>query len=138
MITISASFQPNDANAELIAQVIKLLASLDTGHLPASTSGEIQGEGGMVVTKGKVAKTRKARVYTDEQKAAFRARMIAAREAKKAAGGSTPTEPEKVETKSVEPVKVHGSKKLVKATSSAKVSVLPRTGQKVGAKPAAQ
>ena len=134
MITISASFQPTDTNAELIAQVVKMLSKLDSGHVTASTGEDIQGEGGMVVTKGKAAKTRKVRVYTDEQKAAFRARMIAAREAK-AKGTDKPVEHLKTDVKPVEPAKVHGSKKLLKPS---KVSMMPRTGQKVGAKPAAQ
>jgi|WetSurMetagenome_2_1015567.scaffolds.fasta_scaffold903161_1 hypothetical protein len=134
MITISASFQPTDANAELIAQVIKMLSKLDSGHVPASTGEEIKGDGGIVVTKGKVAKARKVRVYTDEQKAAFRARMIAAREAK-AKATDKPVEPAKDDVKPVEPAKVHGSKKLIKAN---KVSTMPRSGQKVAAKPAAQ
>ena len=134
MITISASFKPNEASAEVIAEVVRLLSKLDAGHVSASTGEEINGEGGVVVTKAKEAKPRKVRVYTDEQKAAFRARMIAAREAK-AKATDKPVEPAKDDVKPVEPAKVHGSKKLLKPS---KVSMMPRTGQKVGAKPAAQ
>ena len=133
MITLTVSFKPSGSSAEAIAQLVKLLAELENSATiePNSESGSSS-----VETEVKSAKSRKVRVYTDEQKAAFRARMVAAREAKKGTDQSTPTAPvKKVETQPVEPVKNHGSKKLVKSN---KVSMLPRTGQKVGAKPAAQ
>jgi len=130
MITVTVSFKPNGSSAAVIAQVVKLLAELENS---ATTDPNLETGASPVEPEVKSAKPRKVRVYTDEQKAAFRARMVAAREAKGNASGSKPVEPvKKDKTQPVEPVKIHGSKKLVK------VSMMPRTGQKVGAKPAAQ
>jgi hypothetical protein len=117
MFTITVSFKPNGSNAEAITQVIKLLAELENS---VTTEPNSDPTAKPVETEAKSTKPRKVRVYTDEQKAAFRARMVAAREAKEATK-ATP----------VEPVKIAGTKKLIKPP-------MLRTGQKVKASPAAQ
>ncbi len=116
MFTITVSFKPNGSNTEVIAQVIKLLAELEISTAEPNSDPVAN----PVQTEVKSTKPRKIRVYTDEQKAAFRARMVAAREAKEAAK-ATP----------VEPAKISGTKKLIKPP-------MLRTGHKVKASPAAQ
>ena len=117
MITVTVSFKPSESSAEVIAQMVKLLAELENSATTEPNSDPVANP---VQTEVKSTKPRKVRVYTDEQKAAFRARMVAAREAKEAAK-ATP----------VEPVKIAGTKKLIKPP-------MLRTGQKVKASPAAQ
>src|SRR5690242_14051658 len=92
MFTITVSFKPNGSNTEAIAQLIKLLAELENSGTtePNSESGA-----SLVGTEVKSTKPRKTRVYTDEQKAAFRARMVAARAAKANPTGSEPVKPAK-------------------------------------------
>jgi hypothetical protein len=131
MFTITVSFKPTGSNTEAIAELIRLLAELEN-----SGTTELNPEPGenSVETVVKSTKPRKVRVYTDEQKAAFRARMVAAREAKANATGSKPVEPN--------PVKAEGSKKPSQSNQvaklSTKVSTMPRTGRKMVAKAAAQ
>ena len=117
MITVTVSFKPSDSSAEVIAQMVKLLAELENSVTTEPNSDPVANP---VQTEVKSTKPRKVRVYTDEQKAAFRARMVAAREAKENAK-ATP----------IEPVKIAGSKKLIKPP-------MLRTGHKVKSSPAAQ
>jgi hypothetical protein len=117
MITVTVSFKPSESSAEVIAQMVKLLAELENSVTTEPKSDPVVSP---VEAEVKATKPRKVRVYTDEQKAAFRARMVAAREAKETA-----------KAKPVEPVKIAGSKKLIKPP-------MPRTGHKVKASPAAQ
>ncbi|HSG42429.1 MAG TPA: hypothetical protein VLA72_04670, partial [Anaerolineales bacterium] len=124
MITLTVSFNPNDANAEIFAQVVRLLAGIESGQSSATISND---ESNTAETK-KVKKPRKKRVYTDKQKAEFRAQMVAGREEKEAARKATEEETE-------ESKKVNGSTKLSIPESKAPT---PRTGKKVEAKPAAQ
>jgi len=124
MITLTVSFNPSKSNAEAIAEAIKLLAGIDAGYPSVPSIETIQGNG---VNVKAAKKPRKVRVYTEEEKAAFRARMVAAREAKQVAKDA--------ESKPVEKPKVAGSKAK---TSSKKVSTMPRNGQKVQAKPPAE
>src|SRR5688500_1406742 len=101
MFTITVRFKPHGSNAEVIAQVIRLLAELESS---VTTEPKSDPTANPVETEVKSTKPRKVRVYTDEQKAAFRARMVAAREAKEAA-----------KAKPVELLKVTRSKKSIKA-----------------------
>jgi hypothetical protein len=115
MTKITVSFEFEGSNAELIAQIANLL------HEPVAVE--------------KVAKVRKTRIMTDEQKAAFRARMIAGRSAKALAENSKAvTKPEP----KVEPVVISAPvKPVAKPKQVTKVPML-RTGRKVKARPSAQ
>lgn len=107
-----------------VAQITKLLSGLEN-PMAAVTN----------VEPVKVVKPRKIRVLTDEQKAAFRARMIAGREAKAIANGSKPVS--KPEPK-VEPVVASAPvKPVAKPKLLTKVPML-RTGRKVKAMPSAK
>ena len=107
-----------------VTQITKLLSGLDNSMVAVAN-----------VEPVKVVKPRKIRVMTDEQKVAFRARMIAGRAAKALANGSkSVSKPEpKAEpaftTTPVRPVAI--SKPLTKVP-------MLRTGHKVKAKPSAQ
>jgi len=128
MITLTVSFNPSKSNAEAIAEAIKLLAGIDAGYPSVPSIETIQGNGVNV----KVAKKpRKVRVYTEEEKAAFRARMVAGRKAKEA-------EQKAAESKSDKPSKVSGSKKLAKTEKSSSETPMPRAGRKVEANPGAE
>lgn len=94
-----------------------------------------------MVDGSKKSKTRKSRDWTDEQRAAFRARMIAGREAKALA------ETKVIEIKPVVPRKKDPLTKLADEISKNSTKVLdsleikapiPRTGHKVEAKPVAK
>jgi hypothetical protein len=110
MTKITVSFEFEGSNAELIAQVANLL------HEPVAIE--------------KVAKVRKVRVMTDEQKAAFRARMIAGRAAKAALEA-------KPEPKVKPVVAVAQVKSVAKSKPSPKIP-MSRTGRKVAHAPAAK
>lgn len=136
MITVTVSFKPSESSAEVIAQMVKLLAELEN-----SATTEPNSESGVhsVDSEVKPTKTRKVRVYTDEQKAEFRARMVAAREAK-----AKTKEDAEIDAKA-EPISKSQAKKpnrgqmalIVKKSKSIKAP-MPRTGHKVKASPAAQ
>jgi hypothetical protein len=149
MITVTVSFKPNGSSAEVIAQVVKLLAQLENSVItepnPDPTANAVE-------TEVKATKPRKTRVYTDEQKAAFRARMVAAREAKAKAKEDAEIDA-KVEVElekqlaiaGTEPVSKSHAKKptrgqmaLIPKKSKSIKPPMPRTGYKVKASPAAQ
>jgi len=120
MITLTVSFKPDGSNAEVIAQVFNLLAGLEN-----SVAHEAN-------TEEKQKKTRKVRVYTDADKAAFRARMVEAREAKAKAKQDAD-----VDTKADSDL----DKKSVEVETELVTTikpVMPRTSRKVGAKPSTQ
>jgi hypothetical protein len=149
MFTITVSFKPNASSADVIAQVIRLLAQLEN---PVTTEPNFEQGGGSVETGSKSAKPRKVRVYTDEQKAAFRARMIAAREAKAQAKEAAEVDAKaeedlekKVALVGAKPISGSSAKKpnrgqmaLIPQKSKSIQTPMPRTGQKVKASPAAQ
>jgi hypothetical protein len=89
----------------------------------------------------KKPKARKVRIMTDEQKAAFRARMLAGRAAKALAEAEIEAILGKIDAKldpKVEPVVAAAPVKFAaKPKQSFKVP-MPRTGRKVKAKPGAQ
>ena len=123
MITLTVSFNPNESNAEILAQVVRLLAGIEANYHPSNAN-----EAGMVVEEVKAKKPRKKRVFTEEQKAEFRARMIAGRKAKEAESKAAEEESDNLK-------KVNGSTKLSMPESKAP---MPRTGKKLEAKPAAE
>ena len=149
MITVTVSFKPSDSSAEVIAQMVKLLAELENS-VPTEPNSESGSD--PVEVEVKSAKPRKVRVYTDEQKAAFRARMVAAREAKAQAMEDTKIDAKaegdlekKLALAGAKPIPGSNAKKpskgqmalIVKKSKSIKLP-MPRTGQKVKASPASQ
>jgi len=149
MITVTVTFKPSESSAEVIAQMVKLLAELENSvpTEPNSESGS-----NPVEVEVKSAKPRKVRVYTDEQKAAFRARMVAAREAKAKAMEDTEIDAKaegdlekKLAIAGAKPISKSNAKKqtigqkalIAKKSKSIKLP-MPRTGQKVKSSPAAQ
>lgn len=147
MFTITVSFKPNIASADVIAQVIRLLAQLEN---PVTTEPYSNQGGSSVETGSKSAKPRKVRVYTDEQKAEFRARMIAAREAKAKENAAIDAQAEeelekqlamagaKPITGSIAKKPSRGQMALIPKKSKSIQTPMPRTGHKVKASPAAQ
>jgi hypothetical protein len=121
MTRIVVSFEFEGSNTELVAQVANLLQE------PASSASP--------------SKPRKMRILTDEQRVAFRARMIAGRAAKVVAQVKGGTATAKVDSKldpEVEQVAATAPVKFFpKHGPSVKVP-MPRTGRKVEAKPSSQ
>jgi hypothetical protein len=148
MFTITVSFKPNASSADVIAQVIRLLAQLENPVVTPEPNLE-QG-GSSVETGSKSAKPRKVRVYTDEQKAEFRARMIAAREAKAQAKENAAIDAKadedlekKLAMAGAKPISGSNAKKPIRGQMAliVKKSIkppMPRTGHKMKASPAAQ
>jgi len=110
---ITMSFEFEGTNDEVLAQISTLLQE----------------------PTAKVKKTRKTRIMTDEQKAEFRARMVAGREAKAKAAEKPIVETKPVEVE-VEPVKPDKSVSKPKPSSKA-VPPKPKTGRKAKEKKAA-
>jgi hypothetical protein len=136
-IAVSMSFEVEEGNsAEISALLAKLFGSFDPGTSAVAKAIE---------PEVKVLKVRKIRVMTDEQKAAFRARMIAGREAKAKTNGSV-SKPEPVIV--IAPAKPVSAPKTATTKPGITVSVghttkvpvipIPRTGYKVEAKPASK
>jgi regulator of protease activity HflC (stomatin/prohibitin superfamily) len=148
MITVTVSFKPSGSSAEVIAQMVELLAELENSVTTESNSESGSNSVEVVVQS---AKPRKVRVYTDEQKAAFRARMVAAREAKAQAQENAEIDAQaeadlekKLALAGAKPISgsnarkpTIGQKALIAKKSKSIKLPMPRTGQKVKSSPAA-
>lgn len=140
MTTVMFSFSvtPSESNIEVVAQILRLLGKLDSSlsiHFPASTS-EVITTG---VTAGKVKKLKKTREpLSEEQKAIVRARFLEGKKKAAIARGEVVPEPVKVESKAITPGTPEADAKIKAAIKKSSQAPMPRNGQKVKAKPAAQ
>jgi hypothetical protein len=139
MITLTVSFKPDGSSAEVIAQVVKLLAGVEASHLPASTSEVI--DTGIVLSKGKVAKPKKVRKpLTEEEKEVIRQRFAEGRRKAAIARGEIVPEPVKA-PKAITPGTPEANAKIKaaikKSVAKSEKAALPKKGQKVVAKPTA-
>ena len=122
-VTVSFEFESGGSNnAELIARIAGLLAGLEN---PVTLQEP--------VAVAKVRKPRKTKTWTDTEKAAFHAKMVAGR-AKKATAKAKPVEP----VKSVKLSKADLAKLVPSAAVSAKAPAMPSKGHKVPQAPAAE
>jgi hypothetical protein len=139
MVTLTISFNPNESNAEILAQVVRLLAGVEANHHPASTSEE--NPTGISVEPQKAKKSRKP--LTEAEKEVIRQRFAKGRieAAKKRGDDPRPEDLETMDKASSKKAKVAGSKKMSKAkmvVKSEQKLPMPRNGRKIGASPASQ
>ncbi len=134
MITLTVSFNPNESNAEVLAQVVRLLGGVEASHLPASTS-EVIGTG-IVISKGKVAKHKKARKpLTEAEKEVIRQRFAEGRRKAAIARGEIVPEPVKIESKAITPGTPEADAKIKaaikKSVAKSEKAPKPKNGLKV-------
>ena len=111
MKTLTVSFKPDDANVGMFAQVVQLLAKLET-QSPAIDPVVIA----QSTTKGEPVKAPRAkRVYTEAEKQAIRERLAAGRAKAALARGGTVEPTHKPKVTEVKPVSNHTGRPNSKA-----------------------
>ncbi len=109
MFTLTVSLKPDEANVEMIAQVVQLLAKLET-QSPAMDPVEPVARPALVVdTLVPVKAPRAKRVYTDAQKQAIRERLAAGRAKAALARGEAEAPAPKLRVIEVKPEPNHKS-----------------------------
>ena len=144
MITITVSFEPDGSSAEVIAQVTRLLAGLETqvpGVAPVATVE--------IAEPVKIKASRPKRVLTEAERQAIRDRFAAGKAKAALARGQVipvidlakPVEPiTQPKVFEVKPTADHksGLKPALKSVVKSAPKPMPIKGRKVAAKPSAQ